>query len=68
MTFDYFKVPFMEQDEEISKYVSFRQLKFDDELNIVSERNFRELSSEEKAEYNRLTEGATQLCLEDFNL
>lgn len=42
------------------------QLRFDDNLNIVAERIHREMSQEEKAEYDRLTDGATQLKLDDF--
>lgn len=42
------------------------QLRFDDEMNIVSEPSIRELSPKEREEYDRLTKDASQMTLEDW--
>lgn len=45
------------------------QLRFDDNMNIVSEPSIREMSPQEREDYDRLTKNASQISLEDiFNM
>lgn len=52
--------------QEIYEDPTFKQLRFDDQLNIVSESCIREMSAEERAEYDRMVEGATQMSILDL--